>query len=259
MKGTRAASPAGPPAVRASLGRCLLVWLGATLGLLALLLTLLPQVSAGPGLLRDGAPFDQLLVWLAATALLCCGGWLWLVTSVVVGQAASGSTSLRRLPGCPTAVRRLVLALCGVALTTGVAAPTFAVSTEMHGPESTLSGLPYPDRATAGDSRRPLPVRAPVADRVQRGDSPEVDDPAPHRASPREQPPGPGRTHGSMTVHHGDSLWRLSSERLGPAASNAEIARAVRALHRANHDHIDDPDLIHPGQHLRLPSNDGEF
>jgi nucleoid-associated protein YgaU len=53
-------------------------------------------------------------------------------------------------------------------------------------------------------------------------------------------------------------LWRIAERRLGAGASDAKIAALVDALWRINADKIatGDPDLIHPGQHLRMPSTD---
>ncbi|MCA1697738.1 MAG: LysM peptidoglycan-binding domain-containing protein [Actinobacteria bacterium] len=57
-------------------------------------------------------------------------------------------------------------------------------------------------------------------------------------------------------MRRGESLWRIAARRLGAGASDAKIAALVDALWRINGDKIatGDPDLIHPGQHLRMPS-----
>lgn len=57
-----------------------------------------------------------------------------------------------------------------------------------------------------------------------------------------------------VTVRAGDSLWSLSAARLGPLASDVDIARDWPALHQANRDVIgENPHLLRPGQVLRLP------
>ena len=60
---------------------------------------------------------------------------------------------------------------------------------------------------------------------------------------------------GTMTVQRGDSLWRITAAHL-PGASNTEIAAAWPRWYEANREVIGaDPDLIHPGQVLRLPTD----
>ena len=52
----------------------------------------------------------------------------------------------------------------------------------------------------------------------------------------------------------GDSLWALAAADLPDGASVAEVDERWREIHAANRDVIgDDPDLIRPGQQLRLP------
>jgi nucleoid-associated protein YgaU len=49
-----------------------------------------------------------------------------------------------------------------------------------------------------------------------------------------------------LTVSHGDSLWRISR-----AAYGAGLQYAI--IYKANHDQIQNPDRIYPGQILILP------
>ena len=57
-----------------------------------------------------------------------------------------------------------------------------------------------------------------------------------------------------MTVRPGDSLWSLSSARLGPFASDVDIALDWPLIYQANRDIIGgDPNLLRPAQVLRLP------
>jgi nucleoid-associated protein YgaU len=57
-----------------------------------------------------------------------------------------------------------------------------------------------------------------------------------------------------VTVRAGDSLWSLSAARLGPMASDVDIARDWPGLYQANRDIIgENPHLLRPGQVLRLP------
>ena len=57
-------------------------------------------------------------------------------------------------------------------------------------------------------------------------------------------------------VQAGESLWSIAAALLGPDASSAEIARAVRRLWELNSERIGsgDPDVIMVGERLRLPA-----
>jgi nucleoid-associated protein YgaU len=58
-----------------------------------------------------------------------------------------------------------------------------------------------------------------------------------------------------VVVHPGDSLWSLAAHELGPDASAAEIAARWPEWYAANRQVIgSDPDLILPGQVLRVPA-----
>jgi nucleoid-associated protein YgaU len=58
----------------------------------------------------------------------------------------------------------------------------------------------------------------------------------------------------SYRVRPGDSLWRIAARHLGPDATVATTAREVARLWTLNRERIGtgDPDLIYPGQLLRL-------
>ena len=63
-----------------------------------------------------------------------------------------------------------------------------------------------------------------------------------------------------MTVRPGDSFWTIArgvtSTRLGRPAGDGEVLEPWLALIDANRDRLtdpDDPDLLFPGQVLRLP------
>jgi nucleoid-associated protein YgaU len=59
---------------------------------------------------------------------------------------------------------------------------------------------------------------------------------------------------GTYRVQAGDSLWRIAARRLGGDASDAQTAREVNRLWQLNQQQIGtgDPDLIFPGQTLRM-------
>jgi nucleoid-associated protein YgaU len=57
-----------------------------------------------------------------------------------------------------------------------------------------------------------------------------------------------------VVVRDGDSLWALAARELGPGASDEAIAARWPEWYAANRQVIgDDPDLILPGQVLRVP------
>jgi len=61
--------------------------------------------------------------------------------------------------------------------------------------------------------------------------------------TPSTQPPNTGRTY---VVEKGDSLSKIAKAEYGDA-------NKWRQIYEANRDIIKDPDLIYPGQTLRLP------
>ncbi|UUZ58128.1 LysM peptidoglycan-binding domain-containing protein [Nocardioides sp. B-3] len=204
-----------------SVGRCPAVWLLVTTAVLATW----SAVADAAGSLTSSTvwhgSFEDLLVAVASAALVACAGWLWLVTTATVADPVRGrpaSTAPRGL------TRRPVLAACGAAVPAGVSAPAMAGSgAGDHSPV----GLPMPDRAVADAVAHPIQRPAPKPARVA------LETPA------------------AITVRAGDSLWSIASERLGPAASTADIDAARRELYAANRQAVGaDPDLIHPGLDL---------
>jgi nucleoid-associated protein YgaU len=173
--------------------------------------------------------------------------WFWGVTTVVVAGALRTAATAEPgvvtggVRGVPAPVRRLVLLLCGVALSGGVAAPALAtpgashLDGHDHSGRVVLSGLPFPDRATEGGARAQTPQAVP--DRVH----------------------GSGmQTHAArqVVVRPGDSLWSIAADHLAPTASDAEVATAWHALYTLNRDAIGpDPDRIEPGLRLDLPAS----
>jgi nucleoid-associated protein YgaU len=70
--------------------------------------------------------------------------------------------------------------------------------------------------------------------------APEVgQQPAPTEPAPR-----------TYTVRKGDTLSAIAKREYGDAGS-------WRRIFEANRDQIDNPDLIHPGQELKIPEADG--
>ncbi|MDR7251447.1 hypothetical protein J2X46_000419 [Nocardioides sp. BE266] len=182
--------------------------------------TAVASAAAVPGAWRAAdrsADFADLLVAVCAAALAASLAWLWVITTATVAGLLTGRGDHWRVG----ATRRLVLVACGAAVAAGPALPALAAGGD--GTEL-LAGLALPERASA---------------------------PA-HQ--PRHQQPAPPtpRPQGSYVVRPGDSLWSIA--RAHPEDGTG-IEERWRAIWRANHDVVgDDPDLILPGQALRLPT-----
>lgn len=173
--------------------------------------------SAGPDAVSD------LLVAGCATALSLALARLWVVTTATVVGLLRG-----RVTSGGGATRRLVLAACGVAVVAGTALPALPASATGGEGNELLAGLALPDRAVAPDGHSPRP--------------------APRARTEAQPETGPD---GTYVVRHGDSLWAIA--RAHPDASGS-VERRWRAIWQANRDLVgDDPDLILPGQALRLP------
>lgn len=206
------------------IARPLVVWLAVSVATVAAARSVRPawgDAAAAVGADRT----TGLLVGACATALAVALTWLWLVTTVAVRDVLRGSA-----PEARGAARRLVLLACGVAVAAGTAVPAHAGGGD--GPEL-LAGLPVPERAVAPDG---APSRE--------------DSPAARPAAARAGPGSPTRPPGHYVVRPGDSLWSIAEAHPGDGGTDARW----RAIWAANRTAVgDDPDLIHPGQALRLP------
>ncbi|WP_026145956.1 hypothetical protein [Nocardioides sp. Iso805N] len=195
----------------------------STATLLGLLVSLGRTIDLDPG-----QQFAALLAQWSAVVLLGCAGWAWLLTSLVLAEAIrmpSGQPLQPLQPqrrGIPTAYRRLVLGACGLALSAGAATPALATPGPVHlGPQPAVTAAP------SAQARAPMHLRAPVPD-VADADA--------------------------IVVHAGDSLWRLTADRLPRDADDATIEHAWRRLYAANSELIGaDPDHVEPGQRLARP------
>lgn len=224
--------------------RCVLVWSALTGAAALLLHLLLPSVVAGSfaGSFAGswaGPTFEAALVRCCSLVGVAVTGWIWVTASLLTLDAARGRAVGRR--GVPVAVRRVVLAACGVALTSGVLTPALAgtgtgpVDTPHTPGAEVLRGLRLPER---------VGVRA-----------------APHPAPASTGPAAvltPVDPHREVVVAPDDTLWSIAAARLGPAVGDRQIATYWPRLYDANVDVVGaDPDLIEPGQRLVLPPVSG--
>ena len=230
-----------------ALHRCrpYVVWLGVTAAALT-------ATAAVPGAWQAAAEADPgrgvAAVLVAGCALGLAGSlvWLWLVTTVTVVEIATGS-----VPRTGGAARRLVLAACGAAVVAGTALPAQAAGGEGV---DVLVGLPLPERAVgpaAVDTSRA--AAAPSGD----GRTYVVGPGGPPGGRGRGRPPpaaGRPRPTTSSGGGGGSSWGSLAGAHPAPAG---DVGLRWRAIWRDNRDVVgDDPDLIHPGQALRLPGTD---
>lgn len=106
----------------------------------------------------------------------------------------------------------------------------------------------------------PAPARpvSPAAKVAPTGSVPESPDRAPNppaaRAATQRGATKAAQRGRLYTVQAGDSLWSIAARRLGPDSSPAQVAAVVQRLWQLNAETISsgDPDLIVPGQRLRL-------
>lgn len=195
----------------------------------------LPPTPAG---LSEGIDAAATTMTIVRFLTLGLGGYLLGVTAMAL---AVHVLHLPRMivravePLAPSAVRSLVRAVVGVTLTASVAsAPTYA---------SAASAAPASAESEAPDE----PV---LMHRL-----PDVD------AGPPPEPPPPGPRvssgEGTRVVRPGDHFWSIAESELGAVRGgpvrDAEVDPYWRLLVAANRELTADPDLLVPGQVVRLP------
>lgn len=182
--------------------------------------------------------FSGLLVTGAAVAAAVSLGWLVLVLVLGVIEAATdGRVRVLRFSGCPVAWRRRLMCVLVplLASTVGVGTTTAATAAPA-GPDRPWHGTTRTGPGAASLDGLPLPDRQP-------------DTPVAHTGSP------PAR---HVVVRPGDTLWQLAAGLLPPDADGGAVASLCRRLYSANRKVIgDDPDVIRPGQRLRVPRQPG--
>lgn len=104
----------------------------------------------------------------------------------------------------------------------------------------------------------PIPVRTPAPTGAPPPSAPAPPGPATPARQPAPPvppgPPGPGARSVLYVVRHGDTMWSITDWALGSRSTPARIAASWTQIWDANRKTIGrDPNLIHPGQRLRVP------
>jgi hypothetical protein len=171
------------------------------------------------------------LAWALAGYLLACVGAT--AAGHVVRRAGPGRLVTLSRRATPRCVRRAVEVAVGATTAAALVAGAGPVAyADPPRPSATVSSLDWPGLATTAPTPSPIHL---VSSHPRRHGGPRAE----------------------IVVRAGDSLWTLAARRLGPGASDAEIAAAWPRLYAANRAAIGtDPDLIHPGQRLLPPAAD---
>lgn len=224
---------------------------------------------------------DQLGIAANTTGLIVITWWAMSLTVAVASALLerSGRTGAATVTGrfSPAFMRRLAFAAIGFQL---LAAPLATAATPPSPdpvPRPVVSALWTPTTAAVDGLvlPRPLRVLAAPAPLPESGTTPELGSsgtgpditppwtPRVPAVEPgtlaarqlRPQEPADGRAE--VTVRPGDSLWSLAAARLGPLASDVDIAREWPRLYQANRTVIgESPHLLRPGQVLKLPAGE---
>ncbi len=172
-----------------------------------------------------GPSFPDAAVAAASLLVLAIAAWSLLVSAtILLGASSRVVTAIT-----PAVLRRALLVGAAGALTiTPAHADPASTSDAQH---HVVSGLALPDRP----------------------DSPATT----HSASTPTAAPADAGPSGRVRVRPGDTLWAIAARSLPDSASDADVAAATVAWHRANLDVIGaDPDLIVPAQLLAPPSGE---
>lgn len=183
-----------------------------------------------------GEGFSGLLVSGAALVAAASAAWSLLVlVAGTVEAATEGRIAVLRFTGCPAAWRRQLLRLLVPVIAPLLGVGTLTAASASPGPARPGHGSTGPALAMTLDGL-PLPDRQPDA-----------------AAVPAERP----STNG-LEVRPGDTLWQLAAGLLPSGADTREVAELCRRLYAVNRALIgEDPDVIRPGQQLRVPGRSG--
>ncbi len=207
------------------------------------------------------------LIWLVALWLAL--GLLASLSAALAGRENGPLDAFaRRIT--PALMRRLIGASLGVsiALAPAVAAATpggvtlsrptpagsvigvgAGSSTAVPGPQAKLPSPSWPLDNAGSVSRPPPGVGGPTSSATGAASPPTVAAPTPPLDPEPNSPMGD-----SLVVQPGDSLWLITAQRLGPSATEEQIAVGWPYWYRANRRVIGrDPNLLRPGEQLTAP------
>jgi len=189
------------------------------------------------------------LLWLAALWLML--GLLVTLASRCTGRPDGLLDALSRRIA-PALLRQLVTTATGASLVltpTAIGAPMApparqaatvgaALPASPTGPSTTP--LRPAETTRPGKTTRPLPAGSAPVLPAQTTPGPPLD---------------PAPAAGTLLVKPGDSLWRITAQRLGPSASEQQIAVGWPYWYWANRRVIGrDPNLLRPGERLTMPT-----
>jgi LysM repeat protein len=235
---------------------------------------LLPNAASGWPLAAAVPDVDDVVSGVLGWAALLVAGWVTTgaaLTALAVLPGAAGRGAARLAEALTPALVRRALALVlgtGIGTVTLPIAPVMASSSVSH--PHHLPSAPGLLPAT-GDSGRsgavaPSPGFGPstgASDATTPAPDPRWLPSPPVRATEPQAtallaptPRTAGVPDDTVTVRRGDSLWSIAARHLGSGASDQEVALAWPRWYAVNADVIgQDPDLIHPGQRLRIPTS----
>ncbi|PRY61257.1 hypothetical protein BCF74_1065 [Knoellia remsis] len=260
--------------------------------LLVLRVLALAWAAAYAGVVAPGpASADEILMLVAASLAWAVAGWLGLGTALGLLAHVPGRVG-RVAAECaerltPALARRVAAFVLGVGVGV-VGGPGQAVAAPRGGMPSAAASASAPHDGLAPLDPGFVPTSVAAGDLTTSGDGTAYADPGFMPTSPAATapepgftpaPPSPGFTPSAprvrpqadpgliaprprpdsdgdeVVVHRGDSLWSIAARHLGPDATDAEIARAWPQWYAANRPVIGgDPDLLLPGQILKVPT-----
>ena len=198
------------------------------------------------------------IVWWAMSFVIA-------VAAALLDRRGNGRAASAAGKFTPAFMRRLALAVVGLQLVTAplATASSLPALPGFHGAAPATSAAWTPTAVPSATGTLPPDVMSAPGPAPQPG-APAVAHPQWRPLSPVVEPgplagrqlraPQPGGQSTEVTVRPGDSLWSLSSARLGPFASDVDIALDWPRIYQANRDTIGgNPNLLRPGQVLQLP------
>jgi nucleoid-associated protein YgaU len=196
----------------------------------------------GTWLLRTG--LDRVLEVLAAAGMWLVAAWL------AIGLVAALAASLPGAPGrTAAAICRAVLPRAARKLVAGTAGLGVLVA-----PAAALAVPPTESSVAVAAERHPAgnPLPPPIWPTSRHPSASHGGDHAARSGPHAGTALVPSRA--TVRVRPGDCLWLLAARRLGPRASEAEVAAYWPRWYAANSRVIGaDPGLVRPGELLRVP------